>query len=97
VPTLRKFSDSGYVSGGLPFAGLLTSTALFGKALKIVSAGADLADEMEPPMNLTNIGLCLILVAMIALIPCGCIMTRPRKNDAPESPVVSPASTVIEE
>jgi hypothetical protein len=61
-------------------------------------------------MNLTNIGLSLILIAMIALIPCGCIMTRPKKKDvpessmispaakdAPESPVISPAANVIDE
>jgi hypothetical protein len=96
VPTFRKFKD-GYASGGLPFTSFLIGTALFGMALKTASAGADLADEMELPMNLTNIGLWLILIAMIALIPCGCIMTRPRKKDAPEAPVISPASTEIEE
>ena len=38
-------------------------------------------------MNLTNIGLWLILIAMIALIPCGCIMTRPRakQEDGPST------------
>jgi hypothetical protein len=29
---------------------------------------------------LTNIGLWIILVGLIALVPIGCIMTRPRKN-----------------
>jgi hypothetical protein len=56
-----------------------------------------LADAMELKMNLTNIGLWLILMAFIALIPCGCIMTRPRKKDAPESPVISPAANLIDE
>jgi hypothetical protein len=27
-------------------------------------------------MDLINIGLGVILIAMIAIIPCGCIMTR---------------------
>jgi len=48
-------------------------------------------------MNLTNIGLWLILIAIIGLLPCGCIMTRPRKKDAPASPVVSPTPNVIDE
>jgi hypothetical protein len=29
---------------------------------------------------LTNIGLLIILVGMIAIVPVGCIMTRPTKN-----------------
>jgi hypothetical protein len=29
---------------------------------------------------LTNIGLWIILVAAIAIVPLGCIMTRPRKD-----------------
>jgi hypothetical protein len=28
---------------------------------------------------LTNIGLWIIVVALIAIVPVGCIMTRPRK------------------
>jgi len=48
-------------------------------------------------MNLINIGLWLILIAMFVLLPCGCIMTRPRKKDAPESPVSSPATNMIDE
>jgi len=52
---------------------------------------------MELKMNLTDIGLWLILIATIALIPCGCIMTRPRKKDVPESPVISPAPNPIDE
>ena len=49
-------------------------------------------------MNLTNIGLWLVLIAMIALIPCGCIMTRrPREKDAIELPVISPAPNATEE
>ena len=31
-------------------------------------------------MNAVNIGLWIILIALLALIPCGCIMTR-AKND----------------
>jgi hypothetical protein len=36
-------------------------------------------------MDPTNIALWLILIAMIAIIPCGCVMTRPREKqkDAP--------------
>jgi hypothetical protein len=48
-------------------------------------------------MNSTNIGLWLILIAMIVLLPCGCIMTRPRKKQAPESPAISPDTNVIDE
>jgi hypothetical protein len=29
---------------------------------------------------LTNVGLWVILVAIIAIVPVGCFMTRPRKN-----------------
>jgi hypothetical protein len=29
---------------------------------------------------LTNIGLWIIVVALIAIVPVGCIMTRPRKK-----------------
>jgi hypothetical protein len=34
-------------------------------------------------MDLTTISLCVILIAMIAIVPCGCIMTRhnPHKPD----------------
>jgi hypothetical protein len=52
---------------------------------------------MELKMNPVNIGLWLILIATIVLIPCGCIMTRSRKKDAPEPSVVSPAGNVIDE
>jgi len=48
-------------------------------------------------MSPTNIGLWLVLIAMIALIPCGCIMTRPRKKDAPESSAIPPATNVVDE
>jgi len=30
---------------------------------------------------LTNIGLWIILAALIAIVPIGCYMTRPRKNE----------------
>jgi len=36
-------------------------------------------------MTLTNLGLWVILAALLALIPCGCIMTRPSKKDAPQA------------
>jgi uncharacterized membrane protein len=37
-------------------------------------------------MDLTNIALVVILIAMIALVPCGCVMTRSKRKTsvAPE-------------
>jgi len=35
-------------------------------------------------MTLVNLGLWLVLVGLLAIIPCGCIMTRPKnKLDTP--------------
>jgi hypothetical protein len=31
-------------------------------------------------MTFTNIALSLIFIAILALIPCGCILTRPKKE-----------------
>jgi hypothetical protein len=37
-------------------------------------------------MTLMNVGLWLVLVAMLAIVPIGCIMTRQKKTDAPQPP-----------
>jgi hypothetical protein len=34
-------------------------------------------------MDLTNIALLLILIALIVLIPCGCILTRASSDKPP--------------
>ncbi len=35
---------------------------------------------MELNMDPTNLALAVIVIAMLALIPCGCIMTRPKRK-----------------
>jgi hypothetical protein len=35
-------------------------------------------------MTFTNIALSLIFIAILALIPCGCILTRAPKKDPPK-------------
>jgi hypothetical protein len=35
-------------------------------------------------MTLMNVGLGLVLVAMLAIVPIGCIMTRQKKTDTPQ-------------
>jgi hypothetical protein len=35
-------------------------------------------------MTLTNLGLWLVLVGLIAIVPIGCIMTRQKKADVPQ-------------
>lgn len=37
-------------------------------------------DFAEEHAMLTNIGLVIILAGLIAIVPIGCYMTRPRKN-----------------
>jgi hypothetical protein len=41
--------------------------------------GAEAATEGH--MTLTNLGLWIVLLALLALIPCGCVFTRPRKHN----------------
>jgi hypothetical protein len=36
-------------------------------------------------MDLTNVALLLILIAIIALIPCGCILTRNKRSGSAAS------------
>jgi hypothetical protein len=31
-------------------------------------------------MTLVNLGLWLVLIGLLVIIPCGCIMTRQKKN-----------------
>jgi hypothetical protein len=38
-------------------------------------------------MTLTNLGLCLVLVGLLVIIPCGCIMTRQKKLDKPRGDI----------
>jgi hypothetical protein len=38
-------------------------------------------------MTLIDLGLVLILAALLAIIPFGCIMTRQKKLDAPRSDI----------
>jgi hypothetical protein len=38
-------------------------------------------------MTLTNLGLLLILAALIAIIPFGCIMTRQKKANEPRGDI----------
>jgi hypothetical protein len=40
-------------------------------------------------MDLTNIALLLIVVALLVLIPCGCILTRAR-GDKPHTTTTNP-------
>jgi len=35
-------------------------------------------------MTFTNIGLSLIFIAILAIIPCGCILTRGPKKEPPK-------------
>jgi hypothetical protein len=85
MPISRDFKGGGYASGGPPFKKLLTSAAPFyadaQPHLRARRPGTRWSLTMDP----TNIALWLILIAMIAIIPCGCVMTRPREKqkDAP--------------
>jgi hypothetical protein len=36
-------------------------------------------------MTLTNLGLWLVLVGLLAIVPIGCIMTRPEKKEVPQA------------
>jgi len=75
MPISRAFNGGGYAPGGLPFKKLLTRVALFYAAQDSVrvresARGRDGAQACAP----TN-ALWLILVALIALVPCGRIIT----------------------
>jgi hypothetical protein len=43
-------------------------------------------DFAEEHSMLTNIGLWIILAGMIAIVPIGCYMTRPRKKGGDLTP-----------
>jgi len=79
MPISCKLKGGGYASGGLPFKKLLTSAAPFYAVPQSrLCRHESLRMQWSRTMDPTNIGLWLILIATIALIPCGCIMTRPR-------------------
>jgi hypothetical protein len=43
--------------------------------------------------TMTTIALCVILVALVALIPIGCVMTRPKKETPPQKDdIIKPAA-----
>ena len=70
MPISREFNGGGYALGGPPFKEPLIRVALFTRR-KTASAGATACgrDEAEA-WTPTNIALRLILIALIALVPC---------------------------
>jgi hypothetical protein len=76
MPISREFNGGRYAPGGLPFKKLLTRVVLFYAAqdsnrARDGACGRDGAEAWTP----TNIALRLILVALIALVPCGFTIT----------------------
>jgi hypothetical protein len=84
MPFFREFKDGGYAFGGRPFVQLLICAGIFDPAptnrdRRRGSARLRRSLIMDP----INIALWLILVAMIAIIPIGCVVTRRKSGDAP--------------
>jgi hypothetical protein len=61
--------------GGLPTQRFRSAPHFTAGAITL-SAGRQHADEMELSMDLVNVALLLIFIAIIAIIPIGCRMTR---------------------
>jgi hypothetical protein len=45
-----------------------------------VSAASEIQRQWGDDMTMTDVGLWIIFAALIALVPAGCILTRPTKK-----------------
>jgi uncharacterized membrane protein len=81
LPTFRQLKAATMPPAG--HAKNFNGAALLTTAFK--SVPRQLGTRRSWNMDLTNVALVLILIAMILLVPCGCVMTRSqRKTSGPE-------------
>jgi hypothetical protein len=58
-------------------------TARFPDMIRLISDQPWLGQRREDAMTMTDVALWIIFAAMIAIVPCGCYFTRPRKKEPP--------------